>query len=165
MIDWSDTIIQMSSIHRRCTLHYNIFCNVHWNVTIVLAHVIVHLVVHSILRLLIELHHLIWLILHYLLVLILIIEGRDATKCVLIHLIHLIIVYQPYIICVDVYVHLVWEIVVKLLVPLEFRWLFWFLIILEVETGDFQFLVYTTHSILHHVRECEVARRFVGFLF
>lgn len=167
MVDWSDIIIQMCSEHRWRALHYNIFGYVHWNITIVLAHahVIVHLVVHSIWRLLIQLHHLIRLILHYLVVLVLISEGRASAKWVVVQLTNLIIVYQPYVIWVDVYVHLVWKIVVKLLVPLKLSGLFWFLIILEVETGDFQFLVNTIHAVLRHVREGEIARGFVRFLF
>lgn len=65
--------------------------------------------------------------------------------------IYLIIALKPYVIGVDVYVHLVRKILVELLIPLQLRGLFWFLIILEIETGHFQFLVHTTHSIVHHV--------------
>ena len=80
-------------------------------------------------------------------------------------LIHLIIVLKPYVICVNVNVHLVRKIMVQLLVPLKLRGLFWFLIILEIETRHFQFLINTTHSIVHHVCEDEVACSFVRFLF
>ena len=167
MIDWPDIIIQMYSEHGWRALHYYILRYVHWNVAVVLthAHVMVHLVIHFIWSLLIHLHHVIRLILHYLVVLVLISKCWATAKCVIIHLIHLIIVYQPNVILVDVYVHLVRKIVIKLLVPLELRGLFWFLIILEVETGDFQFLINWAHSLLHHVCESKVAGRFIGFFF
>lgn len=88
--------------------------------------------------------------------------SRSTAKTILYHL---IIALKPYVIRVDVNVHLVRKISVELLIPLKLRGLFWFLIILEIETGDFQFLVHTTHSIVHHVCKDEVASCFVRFLF
>ena len=102
-----------SSEHGWRTLHYNVLSHIHRNVATKVRdswHVKVHLVVNFILGLLIKLHQLIRLILHYLMILVRISELiRCTAKSVLINL---IIVLKPYVICIDVNVHLVWKIMV-----------------------------------------------------